>query len=311
MILRASEAEQALAGRRLDAEAISAAAAASRAGLNPQSGVRGAGGYRLRMTEVMVRRGLTALAKGDESRKVPPRPIHFGSSNPATLSESHSHRPGDPIEATVNGKPVITSSGSDLTLRLVAGRSRSGFGMAPHRNQGGLCGGRVRVLSGLLGFRSHVVLPDSRLPGPPDRGRHRGGPGQRQAHAGPGGLLPHRRRPVRLLHSGLSHVVHQALGPDSPSHHRRESHRPGRQLVPVHGLLPDHRGGGPGQRGTGGRGGVKSGESTGGSALSRPTGLSGGVQPGGDVPGHPAGPKSDPGPLQSYSTVTRGAVGRA
>ena len=64
----------------------------------------------------MVRRGLTALANGDERRNVPPRPIHFGSSDPPTLAESHSHQPGDPIEATVNGKPVMTSSGADLTL---------------------------------------------------------------------------------------------------------------------------------------------------------------------------------------------------
>ncbi|MCE2525989.1 MAG: FAD binding domain-containing protein [Actinomycetia bacterium] len=115
-IVRASEAEQVVVGRNLDEEVISAVAAASAAGLNPQSGVRGTGGYRRRMTEVMVRRGLTALANGDERQKAPPRPIHFGSSHQATLAESHSHRPGDPIESTVNGKPVITSTGSDLTL---------------------------------------------------------------------------------------------------------------------------------------------------------------------------------------------------
>ena len=116
VIVRALEAERVLAGRKLDEETISAVAASSTAGLNPQSGVRGTGGYRLRMTEVMVRRGLTALANGDERRNVPPRPIHFGSSDPPTLAESHSHQPGDPIEATVNGKPVMTSSGADLTL---------------------------------------------------------------------------------------------------------------------------------------------------------------------------------------------------
>ncbi len=116
VIVRASEAEGVLAGRKLDEETISAAATVSATGLDPQSGVRGTGEYRRRMTEVMVRRGLAALASGDERRNVPSRPVHFGSSVPPTLGESHSHRPGDPIEATVNGMPVITSSGSDLTL---------------------------------------------------------------------------------------------------------------------------------------------------------------------------------------------------
>ena len=115
-IVRAPEAERLLVGRKLDEEAISAAAAASAAGLTPQSGVRGTGAYRRRMTEVMVRRGLTALANGDERQRVPARPIHFGSSNRATLTESHSHRSGYLIKSTVNGKPVSVSSGADLTL---------------------------------------------------------------------------------------------------------------------------------------------------------------------------------------------------
>ena len=115
-IIRASEAEQILVGRELDEGTIGEAAAAAAAGLDPQSGVRGTGGYRRRMTEVMVRRGLAALAAGEERRKVPARPIHFGTSRRAALAESHSHRPGDPIEATVNGEPVITSTDSDLTL---------------------------------------------------------------------------------------------------------------------------------------------------------------------------------------------------
>ena len=116
VIVRAPGAEQVLVGRELDEETISAAAAAAAEGINPQTGVRGTSEYRRRMTEVMVRRGLTALANGDERSKVPSRPIHFGSSRRATLAESHSHRPGDPIESVINGTQVITRSGADLTL---------------------------------------------------------------------------------------------------------------------------------------------------------------------------------------------------
>ena len=116
VIVRASKSERLLVGRKLDEDTISVVATASTEGINPQSGVRGTGAYRRRMTEVMVRRGLTALANGDERQNIPPRPIHFGSPDQATLAESHSHRPGDPIKSTVNGKPVSASSGADLTL---------------------------------------------------------------------------------------------------------------------------------------------------------------------------------------------------
>ena len=47
---------------------------AATSGIDPQTGIRGTSEYRLRMTEVMVRRALTALANGDERNVVPLRP---------------------------------------------------------------------------------------------------------------------------------------------------------------------------------------------------------------------------------------------
>ncbi len=116
VIVRSPGAEEALLGRELDETTIAAAARAAAEGISPIDDLRGTADYRRWTTEVMVRRALTALANGDERRTVPHRAVHFGASRQPTLAEAHSHREGDPIEAVVNGAPVITRSGADLTL---------------------------------------------------------------------------------------------------------------------------------------------------------------------------------------------------
>ncbi|MCY3562859.1 MAG: FAD binding domain-containing protein [bacterium] len=116
VIVRSAEAERELMGRRLDEPAIVAAAQAAARAINPIDDLRGTADYRRWATEVMVRRALTALADGSERRSMPSRPVHFGASRRATLTKAHSHREGDPIEAVVNGTPVVTRSGGELTL---------------------------------------------------------------------------------------------------------------------------------------------------------------------------------------------------
>ena len=116
VIVRSPEAEKVLVGRRLDEATIAAAAQAAARGINPIDDLRGTADYRRWTTEVMVRRALTALADGDGRRSMPSRPVHFGASRQATLARAHSHREGDAIEANVNGTPVATRSGGELTL---------------------------------------------------------------------------------------------------------------------------------------------------------------------------------------------------
>jgi CO/xanthine dehydrogenase FAD-binding subunit len=62
--VRVPAAEAALAGRRLDATTIAAAAAAAAAAARPIDDVRASAGYRREMVEVLVRRGLRAVATG-------------------------------------------------------------------------------------------------------------------------------------------------------------------------------------------------------------------------------------------------------
>ena len=116
VIVRSSGAEEALLGRKLDDVAIMEAARAAVEGINPIDDLRGTAEYRRWTTEVMVRRALTALRNGDQRRTIPSRPVHFGSSGQPTLAEAHSHRAGDAIETVINGSPVTTRTGADLTL---------------------------------------------------------------------------------------------------------------------------------------------------------------------------------------------------
>ena len=116
VIVRSPEAERELMARRLDEAAIASAAQAAARAINPIDDLRGTADYRRWATEVMVRRALTAIGDGDERHSTPARPVHFGASRQATLARAHSHRDGDAIEAKVNGVPVATRDGGDLTL---------------------------------------------------------------------------------------------------------------------------------------------------------------------------------------------------
>ena len=116
VIVRSPGAERALLGRTLDEETIASAARAAAAGIQPIDDLRGTAAYRRWTTEVMVRRALTALSNGDERQAVPSRPVEFGVTDQPRLEEAHSYREGDPIEAVVNGTPIVTRRGGHLTL---------------------------------------------------------------------------------------------------------------------------------------------------------------------------------------------------
>ncbi len=116
VIVRAKRAELALLGRDLGQEVIDSAARSAADESEPIDDLRGTAEYRRRVTEVMVRRALAAVANGRERETAPARPIHFGAVGQPRLAEAASHREGDRIEAQVNGRPVVTHRGIHLTL---------------------------------------------------------------------------------------------------------------------------------------------------------------------------------------------------
>ena len=116
VIVRSPGAEQALVGAALNDAVIASASRAAAEGIRPIDDLRGTAEYRRWTTGVMVKRALTALRDGDERRAAPLRPVGFGAAEQPVLADGHSLREGDPIEAVVNGIPVITRNGADLTL---------------------------------------------------------------------------------------------------------------------------------------------------------------------------------------------------
>ena len=116
VIVRAAEAERVINGTDLSQDAIDLAAAAAADGIEPIDDLRGTVEYRRWATEVMVRRALTALRDGRERDTIPARPLHFGAASQPTLGQAVSHQEGDLIQARVNGAPVSTRSGIELTL---------------------------------------------------------------------------------------------------------------------------------------------------------------------------------------------------
>ena len=116
VIVRAPRAEEALVGRPLDEASIDSSARAAAEDIEPIDDLRGTAEYRRWTTEVMVRRALTALLDGQERQAVPSRAVQFGAPRQPTLAEAHSHREGDPIEAVINGRRVVTAEGGDFTL---------------------------------------------------------------------------------------------------------------------------------------------------------------------------------------------------
>ncbi len=118
-IVHAVEAEQYLAGKRLDDPAILETAALTVRAARPISDVRGSAGYRSRMVQVITRRALRALAAGTEREGMPEDPVLLRGRNPfATphMDASQTHSEGTPIVTRINGQTVTLSGGQEKSL---------------------------------------------------------------------------------------------------------------------------------------------------------------------------------------------------
>jgi xanthine dehydrogenase iron-sulfur cluster and FAD-binding subunit A len=115
VIVRSTAAEEALIGQVLDADTMTRAAAAARDSVRPIDDVRAPADYRLDMIEVMVRRALVSLRRGEERRSFPTDvPTLGGPVVPAVPVEAQ-HGRGDLVTATVNGE-AISAPWIDATL---------------------------------------------------------------------------------------------------------------------------------------------------------------------------------------------------
>ena len=124
-IVRASEAEQYLAGKRLTEEVIIQAAELAVNAAHPISDIRAEAWYRADMVKVLVARGLRQLRDGTERADWPARPAMLWGDTEGRypivphLAEHHGAEE-ETIRLTVNGKPVsLRGVGGKTLLRAL------------------------------------------------------------------------------------------------------------------------------------------------------------------------------------------------
>jgi xanthine dehydrogenase iron-sulfur cluster and FAD-binding subunit A len=119
-IIHATVAEQSLVGRKLTPEVITESARLAAAAPEPIDDVRSTAGYRTEMVRVLVSRALGALAANAQAERWPHDPaMLWGPSQAhvtAGLPERLAHDSTQPIETTINGQPVVITSGQEKTL---------------------------------------------------------------------------------------------------------------------------------------------------------------------------------------------------
>ncbi len=119
-IVEAVEAGNFLVGKTLEDENIRVAAELAVGAARPISDVRGSAGYRRRMVQVLVSRGLKSLRRGAEFPGLPANPVllrgAFGKelSSPVTLSVIHDDN--NPIRTRINGKEYTLYGAQNKTL---------------------------------------------------------------------------------------------------------------------------------------------------------------------------------------------------
>ena len=160
-IIHARQAEDYLAGRKLDEKTIQAAADLARAAVSPISDVRGSAAYRLKMAGVITRRSLSALARGEERSAFPAEPpLLWGKSQPYAGSIDARQHFDDraPIVTTINGQSRTFTTGQDKTLlRLL--REEGGLTGTKEGCAEGECGACTVILDGITVMSCLVPAP--------------------------------------------------------------------------------------------------------------------------------------------------------
>ena len=129
-IVRATQAEQALLGRRLDAEAIQTAAELAAGAARPIDDIRGSASYRRTMVAVLTQRALEQIRAGTERGSFPAHPVMLwgktkgrfptwltdGSAPDLSTAVRHAAEGEQIISTTVNGQPYRVRGANDKTL---------------------------------------------------------------------------------------------------------------------------------------------------------------------------------------------------
>ncbi len=163
-ILRAVEAEGALVGGPLEEERIAHAADLAAQAAAPIDDLRAGADYRREMVRVLVRRALTALARGEERQGFPDQPpLLWGRSDGhfprlAGKTVRHTASGGEPIECTVNGQNHVIRGANGKSL-LAMLREDLGLTGAKEGCGEGECGACTVWLDGIAVLSCLIPAP--------------------------------------------------------------------------------------------------------------------------------------------------------
>jgi carbon-monoxide dehydrogenase medium subunit len=167
-VVRVGEVEALLAGAALDGDTIARAASAAAAAVQPIGDVRATADYRRRLVAEMVARALGAMADGDRADPaagvVDADPVLLWGRGdgrwPTGPPHSADHGPDTPVEAVVNGRPVVGERGDGTLLDWLR---RAGLTGTKEGCAEGECGACTVHLDGMAVLA--CLVPPSRADG--------------------------------------------------------------------------------------------------------------------------------------------------
>ncbi len=118
-IVHARAAEEFLEGKKLTEQVIEEAAGLTMKAARPISDLRGSAGYRRRMTQVITRRALKAIAGGNERAGLPSNPVLLWGTDKYPfhpLGQLTLHTKNEPIVTSINGKVYSFEGCHEKTL---------------------------------------------------------------------------------------------------------------------------------------------------------------------------------------------------
>ena len=119
-IIHGEKAEEYLIGKKLSGEIIDEAANLAMDAASPIDDIRGSAAYRREITRVLVKRGLTALLKGEQADRLPENPVLLRGKTSemdlAVLENNILISGKDPIITQINGKEYTFEKGHETTL---------------------------------------------------------------------------------------------------------------------------------------------------------------------------------------------------
>lgn len=161
-IITSPDAEAYLTGKTLTDDVIGEAAKLASQAARPIDDVRGSADYRREMIRVLTRRALTALREGTAGDELPDTPVMLWGEGQGRMGEpleaGFVHGADEPIETTINGKPVtITGANHKTLLRML--REDAGMIGTKEGCAEGECGACTVYLNGMAVMSCLVGAP--------------------------------------------------------------------------------------------------------------------------------------------------------